>query len=66
MEPITPVCRRTRLTGERGFIGNNWVMQDGRIGFGACDEPYLSDAIAVPAALVQGILASATRMTNWR
>ena len=46
----------TRLTGEKGFIGNNWVMQDGSIGFGAGDEPYLSDAIAVPAALVQGIL----------
>ena len=52
----------TRLTGERGFIGNNWVMQDGRIGSGACDEPYLSDAIAVPAALVQGILG--IRHTN--
>lgn len=46
----------TRLTGTHGFIGNNWIMQDGRIGFGACDEPYLSDAIVVPAALVQGIL----------
>ncbi len=46
----------TRLSGEQGFIGNNWVMQDGRIGSGACDEPYLSDLIAVPAALVQGIL----------
>jgi hypothetical protein len=52
----------TRLTGEKGFIGNNWVMQDGRIGFGAGDEPYLSDAIAVPAALVQGILG--IRHTN--
>jgi hypothetical protein len=46
----------TRRTGTHGFIGNNWVMQDGRIGFGAGDEPYLSDAIVVPAALVQGIL----------
>jgi hypothetical protein len=52
----------TRLTGEKGFIGNNWVMQDGRIGFGANDEPYLSDAIAVPGALVQGILG--IRQTN--
>ena len=52
----------THLTGERGFLGNNWVMQDGRIGFGASDEPYLSDAIAVPAALVQGILG--IRHTN--
>ena len=52
----------TRLTGEKGFIGNNWVMQDGRIGYGAGDEPYLSDAIAVPAALVQGILG--IRHTN--
>jgi hypothetical protein len=52
----------TRLTGEKGFIGNNWVMPDGRIGYGACDEPYLSDAIAVPAALVQGILG--IRQTN--
>jgi hypothetical protein len=52
----------TRLTGERGFIGNNSVMQDGRIGSGACDEPYLSDAIAVPGALVQGILG--IRHTN--
>jgi len=52
----------TRLTGQHGFIGNNWVMQDGRIGFGASDEPYLSDAIAVPAALVQGILG--IRHTN--
>ncbi len=52
----------TRLTGEKGFIGNNWVMQDGRIGFGACDEPFLSDAIAVPGALVQGILG--IRQTN--
>ena len=52
----------TRLTGERGFVGNNWVMQDGRIGFGACDEPFLSDAIAVPGALVQGILG--IRHTN--
>ena len=46
----------TRWTGERGFIGNNWVMQDGRIGLGTSDEPYLSDAIAVPAAFVQGML----------
>ncbi len=46
----------TRLTGTKGFIGNNWVMEDGKIGFGACDEPYLADAIAVPGALVQGIL----------
>ncbi len=52
----------TRLTGEKGFIGNNWIMEDGRIGFGACDEPYLSDAIAVPGALVQGILG--IRQTN--
>jgi hypothetical protein len=52
----------TRLTGERGFIGNNWVTPDGRIGTGACDEPYLSDMIAVPAALVQGILG--IRHTN--
>ena len=52
----------TRLTGERGFIGNNWVMPDDRIGYGAGDEPYLSDAIAVPAALVQGILG--IRHTN--
>ena len=43
-------------------IGNNWVMHDGRIGVGASDEPYLSDAIAVPAALVQGILG--IRQTN--
>ena len=46
----------TKLTGQKGFIGNNWVFSDGRIGHSACDEPYLSDAIAVPAALVQGIL----------
>ena len=46
----------TRLTGEKGFIGNNWVMPDGSIGYGAGDEPFLSDAIAVPGALVQGIL----------
>ncbi|MBD3175727.1 MAG: hypothetical protein GF320_11140, partial [Armatimonadia bacterium] len=46
----------TLLTGEHGFVGNNWVMQDGRIGHGAGDEPYLSDAIAVPAALVRGVL----------
>jgi len=46
----------TKLTGEKGFIGNNWVMPDGRIGYGAGDEPFLSDAIAVPGALVQGIL----------
>ena len=52
----------TRLTGTHGYIGNNWVMQDGRIGFGASDEPYLSDAIVVPAALVQGILG--IRHTN--
>lgn len=52
----------SRLTGTHGFIGNNWVMQDGRIGYGACDEPYLSDMIAVPAALVQGILG--IRQTN--
>jgi len=52
----------TRLTGTHGYIGNNWVMQDGRIGAGACDEPYLSDAIVVPAALVQGILG--IRHTN--
>ncbi len=52
----------TRLTGTHGYIGNNWVMHDGRIGFGASDEPYLSDAIAVPAALVQGILG--IRHTN--
>ncbi|MBU3665443.1 MAG: hypothetical protein FGM15_06145 [Chthoniobacterales bacterium] len=52
----------TRLTGEKGYIGNNWVMNDGRIGFGASDEPYLSDAIAVPGALVQGILG--IRHTN--
>jgi hypothetical protein len=45
----------TRLSGEHGFIGNNWVEADGRIGRGACDEPYISDLIAVPAALVQGI-----------
>ena len=52
----------TRLTGGKGFIGNNWVMEDGSIGFGAGDEPYLSDAIAVPGALVQGILG--IRQTN--
>ena len=52
----------TRLTGTHGYIGNNWVMQDGRIGFGASDEPYLADAIVVPAALVQGILG--IRHTN--
>ena len=52
----------TRLTGEKGFIGNNWVMPDGRIGFGACDEPYLSDSIAASGALVQGILG--IRQTN--
>ncbi len=46
----------TRLTGEKGFIGNNWVMEDGRIGYGAGDEPFLSDAIAAPGALMQGIL----------
>ncbi len=46
----------TRLTGEKGFIGNNWVMEDGRIGYGAGDEPFLSDAIAGPGALVQGLL----------
>jgi hypothetical protein len=46
----------TQLTGTHGFIGNNWIMQDGRIGFGASDEPYLSDAVVVPAAFVQGIL----------
>ncbi len=52
----------TCLTGTHGYVGNNWVMLDGRIGFGAGDEPYLSDAIAVPAALVQGILG--IRHTN--
>lgn len=52
----------TRLTGTHGYLGNNWVMHDGRIGFGASDEPFLSDAIAVPAALVQGILG--VRHTN--
>ena len=52
----------TRLTGEKGFIGNNWVMPDGSIGYGAGDEPFLSDAIAVPGALVQGILG--IRQTN--
>ncbi len=52
----------TRLTGTHGYIGNNWMMQDGRIGLGASDEPYLSDAIVVPAALVQGILG--IRHTN--
>jgi hypothetical protein len=46
----------TRLTGERGFIGENWVMADGRLGAAAGREPFLSDMIAVPAALVQGIL----------
>jgi len=46
----------TRLTGEMGFVGNNWVTEDGRIGFGASDEPYLADVIAVPGALIQGIL----------
>ncbi len=52
----------TRRTGTHGFIGNNWVMPDGRIGFGASDEPFLSDAIVVPAALVHGILG--IRHTN--
>lgn len=52
----------TRLTGEKGFIGNNWVVQDGSIGYGAGDEPFLSDMIAVPGALVQGILG--IRQTN--
>ncbi len=52
----------TRLAGQKGYIGNNWVMEDGRIGFGAGDEPYLSDMIAVPAALVQGVLG--IRHTN--
>jgi len=52
----------TKLTGEKGFIGENWVMPDGRIGLGAANEPFLSDAIAVPGALVQGILG--IRHTN--
>jgi glycogen debranching enzyme len=52
----------TRLTGEFGYIGNNSVLPDGRIGPGAGDEPYLSDAIAVTAALVQGTLG--VRHTN--
>jgi hypothetical protein len=52
----------TRLSGERGFIGENWVMQDGRSGSAAGREPFLSDMIAVPAALVQGILG--IRHTN--
>ena len=52
----------TRLTGGKGFIGNNWVMENGRIGYGAGDEPFLSDAIAVPGALMQGLLG--IRHTN--
>ena len=38
------------------FMGNNWMMIDGKIGFGASDEPYLSDMIVVPAAIVNGFL----------
>ncbi|MHB0997647.1 MAG: LamG-like jellyroll fold domain-containing protein [Armatimonadota bacterium] len=38
------------------FMGNNWLQIDGKIGFGASDEPYLSDMIVVPAALVHGFL----------
>jgi hypothetical protein len=52
----------TRLTGERGFIGENWVMEDGRLGSAAGREPFLSDMISVPGALVQGILG--IRQTN--
>jgi hypothetical protein len=59
---LQKLAEGTRLTGEKGFIGNNWVMEDGRIGYGAGDEPFLSDAIAAPGALVQGLLG--IRQTN--
>ena len=52
----------TRLTGEHGYIGENWLMEDGRLGSVAGREPFLSDMIAVPGALVQGILG--IRQTN--
>ena len=39
-----------------GWCGNNWFTPRGEIGHGACDEPYLSDMVVVPAALVQGLL----------
>ena len=39
-----------------GWGGNNWINMKGEIGYGAADEPYLSDMVVVPAALIQGIL----------
>ncbi|MEO7318020.1 MAG: trehalase family glycosidase, partial [Chthoniobacteraceae bacterium] len=43
-------------TARHGWCGNNWFTMRGEIGHGACDEPYLSDMVVVPAALVQGLL----------
>jgi len=39
-----------------GWCGNNWNTQKGEIGPYAVDEPYLSDMVVVPAALIQGLL----------
>jgi len=38
------------------WVGNNWVAVDGNIGFGGQDEPYLTDMVVVPAAIVNGFL----------
>jgi hypothetical protein len=38
------------------WVGNNWAQINGALGGGASDEPYLSDMVVIPAALVQGVL----------
>jgi len=45
-----------RHAARSGLIGNNWFTQRGEVGPGAADEPYLSDMVVVPAALVQGLI----------
>lgn len=38
------------------YMGNNWLDIKGNIGYSACDEPYLSDMIAVVGSLNNGIM----------
>ncbi|MBI5834308.1 MAG: hypothetical protein HZB16_18590 [Armatimonadetes bacterium] len=51
-------ARMRRLSqglGRHSGAGNNWVTVKGEVAAGA-DEPYLSDMVVLPAALVRGFL----------
>ena len=38
------------------WCGNNWITRGGKVGHGAIDEPYLSDMVVTPSAIIFGLM----------